>query len=1043
MLTSSSSPSCAEPPKSMKPARRILPSTLSYLLAITIACALSTDGAHAIGGQFGLEFAIDAPWRLEPVGDGAYGPIPIVITFHDAIYEVARGGVLQTHALPKLVVGTLTEVLVEERLQDKSHLTQVLPNQLREVERKSWISTRSAEPLHERCRPFLGESCEPLLDISPSHEWHAVFWYTPRAPVTPGRNIQLLVSVKTNESGRTREWVNALVVHAGEAPLPRFGKPWLYGDLHYHAQMTDNEGESGYSYRNVVRAMGAMGMDFVFATDHASSSNQVDGAASVRRCGSVEGTEGRCAVVGMDCTHRGQRRKCQGFSAVEARDLNPARFAAAKNILYGQDGADEAVARDADTGGLARFRSAGVLPQIYMGEEVDAWPEISAAEQQSGAIEFGNGLSYFWFAGGGDCRDPRSPSDLSSCRKNYTRKYAARDHRSYLLLDEQGIPVEETFEEELPGPVADGLKYVTPDGTQPHPSRQHLVYFPNGTGATREGFVGSETGPFGGASKKLETVIREIEAGGYAFLAHPLSNMSAGSNAGPDLVPYSDKALDRAFRSPAILGLQLWNENDRRIVGPRQPSEKVVDDSNSRYLFLWPFDLTKTPWQWRPGVGTITADRDLVHGAFTWDRYLRKGLTPSETAGLSWLPKGAPRKWLMAGGSDAHGDLNYRRQGRPCMSRWCDVPVSDTAIGKPRNLVHVRQPLAATGRYGNRQVIDALRSGEFSITDGPALRIAIDKNASGKIEDTDLPMGSTFDMYPGEHIPLLVEWQSTQEFGPVEQIDVYLGTAQATYAPAAHGPLGAPTSTTPGDYRPDGSGVLKIKLETPTGPGAPRTPSSVGMQGTAKLFLTPRQFRLVTAGDPLFYIRAFARTSLGAYAGTTTCPAGERCSPRLAFTNPIWGRYHAACPAQGTTPGSRTMLQFDRSAVVGSRRTQLTPSPRTRVTGAVGAVGGRPEVLDPGRSRYGSSRDQDANDFPDTCERDIPDPCPAPTGPAGVRDSVRPSIDEDVRTTDGGSTPTGPTAKPAPPRSCQVLPTSPRPPVTDRVRPRVLSPARR
>jgi hypothetical protein len=308
----------------------------------------------AIGGQFGFEFAIDAPWRLEPRqagGELTYGPIPIVITFHDAVFEAARSrpaGVV----LPKIAVGALEEVRVTEWIADQPHprqpVTIVKAEQLREVERKGLVSTKTREPDREVCRPGPGQRCTAALEISTSHEWHAVFWYTPKAPVTPGRNIHLeVVAVTAAASGLVKnEWRNYLVVHAGEAPLPRFGGAWLYGDLHYHSQMTDNEGESAYTYRNVARALGALGLDFVFATDHASNGEQwIDGKVDADFC-------------------PGRHHAC-----IEARDLNPNRFAAAKSILYGPDGANESIVADAQRAGFARLGAN--VPQVYMGEEVD------------------------------------------------------------------------------------------------------------------------------------------------------------------------------------------------------------------------------------------------------------------------------------------------------------------------------------------------------------------------------------------------------------------------------------------------------------------------------------------------------------------------------------------------------------------------------------------------------------------------------------------------------------------------------------------------
>jgi hypothetical protein len=142
----------------------------------------------------------------------------------------------------------------------------------------------------------------------------------------------------------------------------------------------------------------------------------------------------------------------------------------------------------------------------------------------------------------------------------------------------------------------------------------------------------------------------------------------------------------------------------------------------------------------------------------------------------------------MAGGSDAHGDLNYRREGS--FLGWANA--NDSAIGKPRNLTYVgSERLGGPNAVGQNQVIDHLKEGQFSITDGPALRMAIDVNGNGVIDDADVPMGGDFAAGSGT-VPLLVEWKSTPEFGGLDSIDIYVG-AQAgshqglVYAP----PLGA------------------------------------------------------------------------------------------------------------------------------------------------------------------------------------------------------------------------------------------------------------
>ena len=944
-----------------------------------------SGGTLATGGQFGVEFAIDAPWRLEPVTNPdsslTYGPISIVVVFHDAVFEASRSR-LEGHGLPKIPIGEFQEVRVVEWTQDQPHprhpVTTFLPAQLREIERRPLVSTKTREPDHELCRPSPGRDCSSLLDITRSHDWQAVFWYTPKAAVTPGRNIHLEVTAVTGRGRYRREWKNYLVVHAGEAPLPRFGDTWLYGDLHYHSEMTDNEGESAYGYRNVSRALGAMGVDFVFATDHASNGTQlVDGKIEREFCADA-----------------------QGETCTEARDLNVNRYAAGKTELYGPDGVNEAIVRELEVNGVARARSANVLPQVYMGEEVDAIPEMSSAEFNGGNVLFGHGLRYAW----PNVSNCLASSSSDACKQKYSAPSAPRDHRSYLVLDEQGIPLHETIDDEVENETArDILKFITPDLTEVHATRQHIVYFPSNALPNTQGWVASNTGPFGGGGKRLHDVLNEIQAGGFAFLAHPIESHQPGSPAGPDIVPYSSIALDRAWRSPAILGLQLWNENDFVVSSPNRLSPTVVfetrDGLTTRYSFNWPFQghtYGNFPWKWQR-YASLARVRDLYHGAFTWDRYLRKGLNPGETRTISWLQPGEPRKWFMAGGSDAHGDWNYRRKGRPCANRWCDVPITDAAIANPRNLVSMVRPSTgvvdpptatdrigerATGpkRYSNVEVLGALRSGAFSVTDGPAIRIAFDRNNNGIVDDGDLPMGSTLDYFAGDHIPVLIEWISTPEFGPLAAIDVYIGNPTTTFAPSDVRPAGI---TAAGDgYAADPSNTLKIRLADEFGRTVVTQAARIGYRGVAKLFIGPAQFRLAGNDSALSYVRAVAKTiaagqasDLGLCAGAWA--AGSKCGSRLAYSNPVWARYRATCP----------------------------PSRR------------RPEVAIGGPTNF---VDGNGNLMPDACERSLPDPCA--TRPGRVRETPPLGRGQPPRASDSTrGAPVTPPRWPIPDRSCQTI----------------------
>jgi hypothetical protein len=959
-------------------------------IAALLFVLLCTVPMLSVGGQFGIEFAIDAPWRLEPVvvnGAPAYGPIPIVVAFYDAVFEKTRPRVSSFTNLSPIDVGRFVEVRVIEWTQDQPHprhpVTVLSSRDLREIHRKQLVSTKSAEPNHDICRPGPTQDCEALLQIGNTHEWHAAFWYTPRGAVTPGRNIHLEVIAVTERGGQffRTEWRNFLVVHAAARPLPRFADDWLYGDFHYHSQMTDNEGESGYSYRNVARALGAMGMDFVFATDHASNGVQIDGGIPSQFCADA---------VGPNCK--------------EARDLNAFRYIAAKSLLYGPDGANVAIERDADTRGLARLRAARTLPQIYLGEEIDAIPEITRQEFDAGSLTFGDGLRYAW----PDSNGCIAEKGLSFCQKKYSRP----EGDSFVLYDEQGIPVEETALDERGRVPPEVVKYFTPDLTEAHPSRQHLVYFPTSIAQTIEGWIGSDTGPYGGGGKRLQDVLREIEGRGVAFLAHPLSDSRPGGPAGPDIVPYSDLELRQAWASSAVLGLQFWNENDRYRSFPDRRTPTVMfsgaledEPRTMRYSYNWPFQAHETgnfPWFWQHPAG-LSLDTDLYHGAYTWDRYLRLGLDPAQLTALrSWLPPGEPRKWFMASGSDSHGDFNFRRHGRPGFDRWTDVPVSDTAIGNPRNLVSMSQsPAEATAferdpstasngvrRYANTAVIASLQAGRFSVTDGPAIRIAIDTNLNNVIDNGDVQMGSTFDYYPGDRIPVLVEWLSTSEFGPVARVDLYVGNERVTFAPSGHGPARpreGGRNAEYGNYQPDPGKVLQVSLLDAYGRLNRNDPSlaNVNYHGVARVYLGPGQFQLAQRDQALSYVRAYAVTVRPDQAENLgVCPAGgtagNRCGNRHAYSNPVWSRFNTSCPA--------------------------TPRPT------------RPAETALGRGRAPRFVDSNTNNVADTCEDQLRNVCAV-----SVRDQPVGELPTRVSRGTDARGPNRPQARPIPMTSCQRL----------------------
>lgn len=874
----------------------------------------------------GIEWQIDAPWRLEPntASPPTHDPIPIVITFGDAAPEVGA-----PPRADRLHLGRFCGLYVLEG----SAVTLIDPAQFHEIEgSRRWLVTGELTPgpnSHIVRKIWHGESPEDVIQVSDWAEWNATAMYHPQSD-EPGATLGLIAMARISRDATcgapprmTQERImwqlqggresnsgfyngnppqysgpvdasaseymfgDFLLVHLAAAPLPKFDDRWAYGDIHYHSQGTDNEGESGIAYRPVLQAMKAMGLDYVFATEHASDSPQITGIFKVflQLASNVPGyLEPVAAYIEQLLRDHGL-----GIPVPQAdayRDMSLSRFRHLYDWLHLGGGANE----DASSGGGTR------TPRLYLGGEVDVIPEISNQERQNGVLSFAYDQSYLW---SGVCRDlPEFVNkwfDYSvpeNCGDRLIYPGSAVD--SWSVRDVQGL-----------GPLA--------------PSRQHLVYLPYlpdpGSGALgRDGFIASRTTTFGGASRSLSEVIHtelEVARKGYIFLAHPAAATTGNGvdRLGPDMVPYSDTQLRTAFRSPYVLGLQAWNEDIR------QETSGAAGSPGTPFPLLWgqgspdpeiPMEVEFTPaWHW-DNQGATTTDISLNLGTRMWDQMLRWGIRPSMTADLPWLVPGAPRKVFLAGGSDAHGDLNYRRLGAMLGLSGAN----DTAIGKPRNLTYVgSQRLGAGGGVGQNQAVDGLRSGQFVVTDGPALRIVVDANRNGVIDDADVPMGGDF-AASGDAVPLLVEWKSTAEFGPVTLIELIVGAQAAdhdglVYAPYGHGTRGGgPCKGDRAEYDVTGTRVCVMAdgyVRDPDGGLSIAVPAGQGMAGVRSVSLNPNTYRLfdqtcevqhvevptphdVTLCHPnnvrypeRLYVRAVAKTTPGA--------APVR---RMAYTNPIW-----------------------------------------------------------------------------------------------------------------------------------------------------------
>ncbi|MHC1766530.1 MAG: hypothetical protein AB9869_19875 [Verrucomicrobiia bacterium] len=1081
------------------------------VLSLLFSMPARVLGIAGLEGTF--EFGLDAPWRIEPnkkSGGGLeYGAIPIQITIQDAQHarfdDILYFG-LNRIALPPsiLTLGKFYSVRVKELDGTDSPAVEFPLNALHEVEvNGDWAfpanpSDFSRPPhTHELCRVWAGEDPERYRDVSQSSEWHATLWYVPRNQ-QPGTSVALQIEVllfrepwppqlefPLSDLVGASPFItlrNYVRVHLAAEPLPRFDNRWLYGDFHYHSQGTDNEGEAGYNYRGVIRAMGAMGVDFVFATDHASASEQiVDVDLSVDLV--EEGLGNLGGWLGLPGGDKGDpleesdaRVPYRGF----LRDMDAGKFAHAHGLIYGDKGANREASWRAGGGRFPQnYQSYNVVPQIFLGGELDAIPEVKRSvagelppmpPSDAGPFEILEWASQL---------NDWHPNDLpygNGLRFDLDHMKDGGVEAVYQLFE----PVDDVYL------VKDfqGLDNYSLYG------REHMVYFPASSAlhvGNETTFIPSYTSKYGGATRRLdaphmdkEALLPEIERKGFAYVAHHLNACGTCSN-GPDGVPWTlDHLLMKALRSPAILGLQFWNENGRYhskvcshqfcrddddYMGEELGYERAENPSIFGYvpdavndvglpleefrhgflvpggtqggLFeLKPFDVQNGLFQ-TPSQST---ERNLHHGAHDWDMLNLRGLDFEANAGLSWLKTGEPRRVFMGGGSDAHGDLNYRRAGYFLGTE----DVNDTAIGKPRNLVFAgppegpvifsqgpvldpnpasvappqdtarrlallgtgaepvatiqrrppifdpgdppvleppitkppldppiidppvldppvldpdpdpipdppvkpfpdvtppiaddppvldpgteppivvppgRPPIGDVGGIGEinirghtqEQIIRALRNGRYSVTDGPALRIAIDLNGNKQIDDTDVQMGDfySFDkrvlraQLPrrGQTLTLLTEVISTAEFGPIRKVDVYVGVHPGpvpsapgiipqtrVYAPERHGvraigdPPGARTGFDGGfhdtfhEVLPDGYWEDNRLLAVPP-PG-----SEFRLTAVTELELDSFEAGFGGVLADRFFVRAFAMTSGD--------PQVQR-PDRYAFSNPIWLR---------------------------------------------------------------------------------------------------------------------------------------------------------
>ncbi len=350
--------------------------------------------------------------------------------------------------------------------------------------------------------------------------------------------------------------------------------------------------------------------------------------------------------------------------------------------------------------------------------------------------------------------------------------------------------------------------------------------FPDPAGACDSVVTTGDGSPGSAALPVQEALARIAAADGFAYAAHPFDPISPLLRGGSwdenlDFLVAGGKRLP-----PGLVGLEPWN----------RATTATADDARDPFCLHLDAD---------PSV-CFQPDKDANQYArlekgirLGWLPLLQKGLEPG--GGQGDTPS---FKAFLAAGSDAHGDFNFEATmdvvdflSKP--SRGLSGYAEDSALGKLSTVVNCPSGM---GRRGEN-VLLALREGDSVVSNGPLLIAGFDVNANGNLDDPeDVRIGQQIASSLKNLPPLALHWASTDEFGPLTSLRLFVGSSAGE----------------------------KAAIEIPVPPA-----KALASGGLYPLDLHPH---LGQADGHWRYVRLEARTRDG---------AGEefRC-----YTNPVWVR---------------------------------------------------------------------------------------------------------------------------------------------------------
>lgn len=314
----------------------------------------------------------------------------------------------------------------------------------------------------------------------------------------------------------------------------------------------------------------------------------------------------------------------------------------------------------------------------------------------------------------------------------------------------------------------------------------HMLAYPNQNSPYALPFLGDGGGDLSATSVTIDNVITQLNyADGFAYAAHPFATkdelpsfpvnggiwnlgdagfpsnsnnfpLTSGNIICNDVNTASD-VLDEndttKFIKDNLVGAQIWNMRANLHVAGTSGDE------------LDPWDVKNN--------GTPISQVDTNDVSFHYKRFSQGQEIVNYVNQLGLLLKNTDstlNNWKMyySAGADAHGSFNS--------SNTENVGgignIDNNAVGKVNTLVFCSNGMSANGEH----ILEGLRNGNSTISDGPVLSVGISKNGNDNVNEILMGQDAILDDVFAPDTYINFNYSTTNEFGYVTSLKFYVGT---------------------------------------------------------------------------------------------------------------------------------------------------------------------------------------------------------------------------------------------------------------------------